>query len=106
MDYDKVEIADRYDAGRQYRPEVLRRWLDLLAAHAPGGGIVRIVDLGCGTGRYSEALAAHFDASVVGVDPSEKTSTSSCFGGRRRGPPRTPHGPPDDPVLASLGNQR
>lgn len=75
-------------------------------ATTPGGGIARIVDLGCGTGRYSEALAAHSDARVVGVDPSEKTSTSSCFGGRRRGPPRTPHGPPDDPVLASRGNQR
>jgi cyclopropane fatty-acyl-phospholipid synthase-like methyltransferase len=25
-----------------------------------------ILDLGCGTGRFSESLAAHFDAEVVG----------------------------------------
>jgi ubiquinone/menaquinone biosynthesis C-methylase UbiE len=31
-----------------------------------------ILDLGCGTGRFSESLAAHFDAEVVVVDPSEK----------------------------------
>ncbi|HEX9170173.1 MAG TPA: methyltransferase domain-containing protein, partial [Roseiarcus sp.] len=29
-------------------------------------------DLGCGTGRYSAALASHFGARVVAVDPSEK----------------------------------
>jgi ubiquinone/menaquinone biosynthesis C-methylase UbiE len=31
-----------------------------------------ILDLGCGTGRFSESLAALFDAQVVGIDPSEK----------------------------------
>ena len=31
-----------------------------------------IVDVGCGTGRYSSALAERFDAQVVGIDPSEK----------------------------------
>src|SRR5262245_15549980 len=36
--------------------------------HAPNG----ILDLGCGTGRFSNALAAHFDTEVIGVDPSAK----------------------------------
>jgi ubiquinone/menaquinone biosynthesis C-methylase UbiE len=31
-----------------------------------------ILDLGCGTGRFSEDLAGRFDAEVVGIDPSEK----------------------------------
>lgn len=31
-----------------------------------------ILDLGCGTGRFSEALAAHFEAEVIGIDPSKK----------------------------------
>jgi ubiquinone/menaquinone biosynthesis C-methylase UbiE len=31
-----------------------------------------ILDLGCGTGRFSNALAAHFDTEVIGVDPSAK----------------------------------
>jgi len=30
------------------------------------------LDIGCGTGRYSTALAAHFNAHVIAVDPSEK----------------------------------
>ena len=33
---------------------------------------VRDLDIGCGTGRYSMALAAHFNARVIAVDPSEK----------------------------------
>jgi hypothetical protein len=28
MDYDKTTIATTYDAAREDRPEVLRRWLD------------------------------------------------------------------------------
>ncbi|MGH9846161.1 MAG: class I SAM-dependent methyltransferase, partial [Blastocatellia bacterium] len=31
-----------------------------------------ILDLGCGTGRFSEALAVRFDVAVIGVDPSTK----------------------------------
>ena len=31
-----------------------------------------VLDLCCGTGRYSEALAAYFDAGVIGLDPSTK----------------------------------
>ena len=38
----------------------------------PKDGVSRIVDLGCGTGRYSEPLSVHFQADVIGIDPSEK----------------------------------
>jgi ubiquinone/menaquinone biosynthesis C-methylase UbiE len=69
MDYDKSSIASVYDAGRSYIPEVLRQWLDLLALHAPAT-VQHIVDLGCGTGRYSQALALHFEANVTAIDPS------------------------------------
>ena len=31
-----------------------------------------VVDLGCGTGRFSEMLAAELGARVIGLDPSEK----------------------------------
>lgn len=72
MDYDKTDIADCYDSGRDYRPAVLGQWLDLLSAHVPQDRVSSIIDLGCGTGRYSEPLAARFGADVVGIDPSEK----------------------------------
>jgi ubiquinone/menaquinone biosynthesis C-methylase UbiE len=71
VDYDKTRIAATYDAARGYRPEVLRQWLDLVAAHAPSAPAL-IVDLGCGTGRFTQPLAQRFDAKVVGIDPSER----------------------------------
>lgn len=72
MDYDRTEMPKAYDAGRGYRPEVLRLWLERVARHVPFGETRDIIDLGAGTGRYTAALAAYFDANVVGVEPSEK----------------------------------
>ena len=61
-----------YDAGRHYSPAVLALWLDKISACAPSGGVSRILDLGCGTGRYAAALANHFDTHVIAIDRSEK----------------------------------
>jgi ubiquinone/menaquinone biosynthesis C-methylase UbiE len=69
MDYDKSPIAAVYDAGRSYTPEVLQQWLCVLSSHAPAK-VQHIIDLGCGTGRYSQALALHFGANVTAIDPS------------------------------------
>jgi ubiquinone/menaquinone biosynthesis C-methylase UbiE len=70
MDYDKTTIATTYDAARGYRPEVLRQWLDVVAAHALSD-LALIVDLGCGTGRFSQPLADRFQVKVIGIDPSQ-----------------------------------
>ena len=72
MDYDQTTMPSAYDAGRRYAPEVLDFWLRTIAGAVSGQIIDDILDLGCGTGRFSAALAAHFGARVVGVDPSEK----------------------------------
>ena len=71
MDYDTTEIAVVYDRGRDHGPENLQLWMNVLSAYVEKP-IDTILDLGCGTGRYSEALAAHFDAEVIGLDPSTK----------------------------------
>jgi ubiquinone/menaquinone biosynthesis C-methylase UbiE len=71
MDYDNTAIASKYDAARGYRPEVLRQWIDIIAAHVPVHPAL-IVDLGCGTGRFSYPLADRFQTRVIGIDPSEK----------------------------------
>lgn len=71
MDYDKTSIAAVYDSGRGYDPEVLQQWLTLLSDSVPKDGVSRIVDLGCGTGRFTEPLSVHFEAEVIGIDPSQ-----------------------------------
>ena len=72
MDYDKSDIASVYDEARSLAPESLRQWLDALAAYLGGRVVSLIVDLGCGTGRFTEPLAEHFSARVIGIDPSQK----------------------------------
>src|ERR1022692_3288995 len=72
MDYDQTTMPSAYDAGRGYSPAVRAFWLQTIAAPLAGDSIGDILDLGCGTGRYTGALAAHFGARAVGVDPSEK----------------------------------
>ena len=72
MDYDTTDIPGAYDRGRDHGPEVLRLWMNVVSSHVGKGRVNAILDLGCGTGRFTEALAAHFDAEVVGIDPSTK----------------------------------
>ena len=72
MDYDQSGIATTYDEARALTPARRRRWQCLLTAHVDGTAISLVLDLGCGTGRFSEMLAGVLDARVIGLDPSEK----------------------------------
>lgn len=72
MDYDATEIPTNYDRGRDHGPELRQLWMDVLSSYVGDKRLKRILDLGCGTGRFSEALATQFDAQVVGLDPSHK----------------------------------
>jgi ubiquinone/menaquinone biosynthesis C-methylase UbiE len=72
MDYDSTDIAVVYDRGRDHGPQMLEFWMDTVESYVQKQQVETILDLGCGTGRFTEALAAHFDAKVIGVDPSTK----------------------------------
>ncbi len=72
MDYDSTDIPLAYDRGRDHGPEVLQLWMNVVGSCVGKQRLHTILDLGCGTGRFSEALAAHFDAEVIGIDPSKK----------------------------------
>ncbi len=66
-------IEGQGDAGDQSRkiildPALVRLWEDLYGS--TGLAALRIVDIGCGEGRYSRFLASH-GASVIGIDPVE-----------------------------------
>jgi ubiquinone/menaquinone biosynthesis C-methylase UbiE len=72
MNYDETNIPAVYDIGRAYSPQVLASWLDLISQGSCRDRIRRIVDIGCGTGRFSAPLTVHFDADVIAVDPSQR----------------------------------
>jgi ubiquinone/menaquinone biosynthesis C-methylase UbiE len=72
MDYDLTHIPAGYDRGRDHGPEFLGLWMTTIERHLHALNVRRILDLGCGTGRFSEALAIHFGAEVIGIDPSVK----------------------------------
>ena len=72
MDYDKTAMPSAYDAGRGYSAAALATWLEVISRQIRADSVSKILDLGCGTGRFSGALAEHLGAKVVGVDPSEK----------------------------------
>lgn len=69
---DYSTIAHYYDAGTGLSEANLRLWLDLISSHAPGGEPLRLLDLGCGTGRFTLPIARHLRYSTVGVDASQE----------------------------------
>jgi ubiquinone/menaquinone biosynthesis C-methylase UbiE len=72
MNYDATNLAANYDLGRDHGPEFLDLWMRTVSSYLEGQTVKTILDLGCGTGRFSEGLARHFNAEVAAVDPSTK----------------------------------
>ena len=72
MDYDAYSIAEIYDRARALLPATALLWQELLADYIDPGAPPLILDLGCGTGRFSELLARRFGGQVIGIDPSER----------------------------------
>jgi len=68
VDYNQAGMGRLYDLARSYRPEVMASWLRPIGAYVPAAR--DILDLGCGTGRFTQALATLYGAHVTGIDPS------------------------------------
>ncbi|HEX5203765.1 class I SAM-dependent methyltransferase [Paractinoplanes rhizophilus] len=62
-------MAAGYDRGRGLRPRDVAKWMTEAGPYLPSAG-GRVLDLGAGTGRFSDALARFRGASVVACEPS------------------------------------
>ena len=67
--YQESDLHRRYDLGRTLAPDATRALMALLRGYVPRP-VGLVVDLGCGTGRFTTALAETFAAPVVGVEPA------------------------------------
>jgi SAM-dependent methyltransferase len=67
-DYERM--AAIYDTGRDLPLEWIDAWPPLLEPYL-SSPVLPVLDLGSGTGLWSEALAIWFDADIVGIEPSD-----------------------------------
>ena len=65
MDYDLTSIPAVYDRGRDHGPKVVTLWMSVIESHVDGGSVSTILDLGCGTWRFSEGLAGRCVESQI-----------------------------------------
>ena len=72
MDYDATEMPAVFDAGRGYSPYQMQFWLDRISNALGKSSFDKILDVGCGTGRFTGPLSEHFSAQAIGIEPSEK----------------------------------
>lgn len=70
--YDHTDIHLRYDKARRLPDETLKLWMETISKYVPQGSMKTIIDLGCGTGRFTKGLSDHFSAKVYGMDLSRK----------------------------------
>ncbi|MEK6335995.1 MAG: class I SAM-dependent methyltransferase [Acidobacteriota bacterium] len=68
--YNLREAAKHYDVARQLPTATTALWLGALKSAIGDQRITSILDLGCGTGRFSTALGEAFSCRVIGVEPS------------------------------------
>jgi ubiquinone/menaquinone biosynthesis C-methylase UbiE len=71
MHYDSTSVPERYHASRAIASADVERWLSLVRDLLPKTTSTSVVvDLGCGTGRFTQPLADRLGMFVIGVDPS------------------------------------
>jgi ubiquinone/menaquinone biosynthesis C-methylase UbiE len=71
-----------YQSGRALSSEAAVTWTAIVAPFLRQGTNTRILDLGAGTGRFSELFARVFEAHVVGVEPSTAMLAAGDGGAR------------------------
>jgi ubiquinone/menaquinone biosynthesis C-methylase UbiE len=72
MQYDATSVPERYHHSRALTSADVDRWVRLVQEVLPRAASTLVIDLGCGTGRFTVPLAEQLGVSVIGVDPSQK----------------------------------
>ena len=67
-DYSK--IAEYYDSGRAAAGPIIELWMGFVAKYINKGRETRLLDIGCGTGRFTLPIAKRFNFLVTGADTS------------------------------------
>lgn len=68
--YTETAAASRYNCARALPADTRKLWLETISDLLPKDRIKKVLDLGCGTGRFTVALGEHFNCGVIGVEPS------------------------------------
>jgi len=71
MIYDKTKIPKSYNDGRRLPEETMQLWLEAIGSRIPKNKVKVILDVGCGTGRFSVPLSNYFNSNLIGIDPSK-----------------------------------
>ena len=69
-DYSK--IAEVYDKGRSLSEQNIDLWLGIISKYYRASEGARLLDLGCGTGRFAIPIATRLHYKVTGADSSEE----------------------------------
>jgi ubiquinone/menaquinone biosynthesis C-methylase UbiE len=72
MNYDSTSLPERYHSSRTLTSTDVSRWVGLVQEFLPQTASTSLIDLGCGTGRFTVPLAERLGLSVIGIDPSLK----------------------------------
>jgi len=72
MKADYSKIASYYDEARSLSEQNVVIWLKLIADRSGAHKGARVLDLGCGTGRFSLPMANWLGFNVTGADSSEE----------------------------------